>query len=75
MAQLPFAGTEATCLAPPLCPECHAPLTDKLVCWACCDRLCSACGHPTGSAFIEVCMACEASTLDAGGVDCGGTTT
>jgi hypothetical protein len=27
-------------------------------CWRCCDRDCSRCGRPTGSAFIELCAAC-----------------
>ena len=71
MASLPSASPAATCPAPPSCVECHGPLTAKLVCWACCDRLCSACGRPTGSAFIAVCLACEASTPDVGEGDGG----
>ena len=65
MAPLPSASPAAACPAP-ICPECHGPLTAKLVCWACCDRLCSACWRPTGSAFIALCMACEAGDVDRG---------
>src|SRR5262249_45341111 len=43
---------------PPTCPTCHGALTARLACWACCDRLCSRCGRPTGSAFIETGWPC-----------------
>jgi hypothetical protein len=36
---------------------CGRPLDGKRRCWKCCDRLC-ACGRTTGSAFIELCVAC-----------------
>ena len=55
MSQAPIAGSWGT---PAVCPTCQRPLTAKLICWACCDRLCRLCGQPTGSAFIETCWPC-----------------
>jgi hypothetical protein len=69
MAALPSDSSAATYPMALVCPECHGPLTAKLVCWACCDRLCCACGRQTGSAFFAVCLACEASALDVGSGD------
>ena len=46
------------------CHQCGRALDDRRRCWRCCDRLCP-CGRPTGSAFIEVCIACGLA-LDAG---------
>jgi len=42
------------------CDQCGRSLDSKLCCWGrdCCNRLCSACGRPTGSAFIELCWPC-----------------
>jgi hypothetical protein len=40
------------------CEQCGRRLDDKRRCWRCCDRLCSACGRTTGSAFIELCWQC-----------------
>jgi hypothetical protein len=59
MSQFQAAGAPGSGLAPPVCPTCQGPLTTKLVCWACCERLCAACGQPTGSAFIELCWPCS----------------
>ena len=42
-----------------VCPNCEQPLSDGVVCWRCCDRLCAGCGRPTGSAFIRYCWPCE----------------
>jgi hypothetical protein len=41
-----------------ICPHCAGPLDAKGRCWKCCNRICSACGQPTGSAFIELCWPC-----------------
>jgi TubC N-terminal docking domain len=41
-----------------ICPNCARPLDAKGRCWKCCYRICSACGQPTGSAFIELCWPC-----------------
>ena len=49
----------ATCHRP--CPSCGMPLDEKRRCWKCCDRICSGCERTTGSAFIELCMQCEAA--------------
>lgn len=59
MRHFPVGGDAPGATLPPACPECHAALKADLVCWQCCDRLCQACGRPTGSAFIEVCWFCE----------------
>ena len=40
------------------CELCGRRLDDRRRCWHCCDRLCSACGRATGSAFIELCWTC-----------------
>lgn len=40
------------------CPTCHGPTDTKARCWGCCERVCSQCGRPTGTAFIELCMSC-----------------
>jgi hypothetical protein len=58
MSQPPVADPGAAAGLPRLCPTCHGPLTAKLECWNCCDRLCRRCGQPTGSAFIEICWPC-----------------
>ena len=42
------------------CPSCGMPLDEKRRCWKCCDRICSGCERTTGSAFIELCLQCEA---------------
>jgi hypothetical protein len=43
------------------CPGCARPL-DAGRCWWCHDRRCSRCRvRNTGSAFLAVCLACEAS--------------
>jgi hypothetical protein len=42
-----------------VCPNCERPLTDGMVCWRCCDRLCAGCGRLTGSAFILYCWPCS----------------
>jgi hypothetical protein len=39
------------------CPRCSKPLDSKRRCWRCCDRICR-CGRLSGSAFIELCVAC-----------------
>jgi hypothetical protein len=52
---------EKAASAPPavvLCATCTRPLDQKSRCWHCCNRVCSGCGRPTGSAFIELCYAC-----------------
>ena len=41
-----------------ICPSCRHPLDLKGRCWRCCDRACSECGRPTGSAFIATCCSC-----------------
>jgi hypothetical protein len=43
---------------PSCCPACGKPLTARLECWACCERLCGGCGRPTGSAFLAICWPC-----------------
>jgi hypothetical protein len=58
MLQSSCGGVESGGRVPPTCPTCHKPLTPKLACWSCCDRLCRYCGGQTGSAFIEVCWPC-----------------
>ena len=40
------------------CDQCGRPLDSKRRCWRCCDRPCSACGRPTGTAFIALCWPC-----------------
>jgi hypothetical protein len=45
------------------CPRCGRPWDGRGRCWRCCDRPCAACGGPTGSAFIETCLACQAAGL------------
>jgi hypothetical protein len=40
------------------CDHCGRALDDRRRCWRCCDRLCSSCGRATGTAFIELCLAC-----------------
>jgi len=42
------------------CQHCHKPLDAKRCCWKCQDRLCACGKHWTGSAFIELCLYCEA---------------
>jgi hypothetical protein len=59
MSQVQVAGTPEIA---PVCPNCQRLLTEKLVCWGCCDRLCAGCGQPTGSAFIELCWPCSFGT-------------
>ena len=44
--------------SPPGCPQCQGPLDDRRRCWGCCERRCSGCGRPTGSAFIAFCWPC-----------------
>jgi hypothetical protein len=46
-------------LPDPLCPNCRKPMVNRK-CWGrkCCISLC-ACGKPTESAFISVCLQCE----------------
>jgi hypothetical protein len=39
------------------CDNCGRALADKRRCWRCRDRQCR-CGRSTGSAFIELCIAC-----------------
>jgi hypothetical protein len=53
---LPFPEVPAE--PPSRCPGCRKPLTAKLVCWTCCERLCGRCGRPTGSAFLAICWPC-----------------
>jgi hypothetical protein len=51
-------------LVPPRCPECYRPMPPEWGrrCWNCGRyRLCD-CGRSTGSAFIAVCLLCEASS-------------
>src|SRR6516164_1818527 len=43
---------------PGRCPHCNRDLDSKRRCWPCCDRLCSACGRLTGTAFVELCIVC-----------------
>jgi hypothetical protein len=40
------------------CPSCRWPLDSARRCPRCFDRLCVACGRPTGSYFILCCVAC-----------------
>jgi hypothetical protein len=40
------------------CPVCRWPLDSARRCVKCFDRLCVACGRPTGSYFIMRCVAC-----------------
>jgi hypothetical protein len=58
MSQFQAASPAGGARRAPTCPTCQGPLTAKLICWRCCDRLCGACGRPTGSAFIELCWPC-----------------
>src|SRR5262249_47255594 len=62
MCQLIPVRPTANHPVPCTCPDCQEPLAAKFICWTCCDRLCSTCGRPTGSAFIEVCWQCEFCT-------------
>jgi hypothetical protein len=39
------------------CLRCGRLLDSKRRCWRCCDRICR-CGGLSGSAFIELCVAC-----------------
>lgn len=43
------------------CPTWHRPRDAKLRCWKCHDRPCVKCRRPTGSAFIQLCVACGAN--------------
>ena len=43
------------------CLKCRGPLDARHRCWKCCDRRCSRCGKATGSAFIELCLSCQAA--------------
>jgi hypothetical protein len=58
MAQV-HVGVGGGAGVPAVCPDCDGPLTEGAVCWRCCDRLCGACGQPTGSAFISLCWPCS----------------
>jgi hypothetical protein len=40
------------------CRQCGRAFDSRRRCWRCCDRLCSSCGRPTGSAFVELCIPC-----------------
>lgn len=47
------------------CPSCGRQTRGRADCWGapgktCCDRICWRCGKATGSAFIELCLLCEA---------------
>src|SRR5207237_7520174 len=73
MSRVQAVGAAEEALPPPACPNCERPLTPKLICWVCCDRLCTACGQATGSAFIELCWPCsfQAAEGDAPGTSGG----
>jgi hypothetical protein len=58
MSQPAIAAPASPVGLPEHCPTCQGPLTPKLECWRCCDRLCRRCGLTTGSAFIEICWPC-----------------
>jgi hypothetical protein len=53
------ASTTATPPSGRRCPACGGPLDAKARCWKCCERLCSQCGRPTGSAFLQLCLSCD----------------
>jgi hypothetical protein len=40
------------------CGQCGCAADAKRRCWRCHDRPCVNCGRPTGSAFIQRCIAC-----------------
>jgi hypothetical protein len=58
MSQVHAGDLGGATARPAVCPNCERPLTDGVVCWRCCDRLCAGCGQPTGSAFILYCWPC-----------------
>ena len=65
MSRLQVAGLAGNTPRGPACPNCQGPLTAKLICWGCCDRLCATCGQATGSAFIELCWPCSFQAAEA----------
>jgi hypothetical protein len=62
LALLCQAGTPAAQVSVP-CPQCGRPADEKGCCWKCCNRACSGCRGPTGSAFIAMCRPCEVAFL------------
>jgi hypothetical protein len=47
-----------------VCQICRRPLDDKGRCWTCFYRVCeTGCGRQTGSAFIALCLQCQADSL------------
>jgi hypothetical protein len=59
MDKVHLGGDAGAAGGSPVCPNCDGILTDQLICWKCCDRLCPGCGRPTGSAFIIYCWPCS----------------
>src|SRR5262245_40101140 len=56
-----LAAQKSVLLALLACPTCRRPLDDKGRCWKCCNRACAAgCGRQSGSAFLALCLQCEA---------------
>jgi hypothetical protein len=58
------ADRKAELLQLPRCPGCKRFLDHKGRCWRCNHRACSRCGLNTGTAFIELCLTCEAALRD-----------
>ena len=43
------------------CPGCGKAMDVSRRCWRCHYRACTRCGRNTGTAFIELCIACDFS--------------